>query len=133
MAALGPHLEKLVNLQTLNLTRTNVWCADMFVVVSLTWLVWTGNDFFSEGAVVLAPHLGKLIMMQTLKLGCTNALLHVLSLALVVIWTVFVFCWGGTVDEIDAEGAAALGPHLGKLVDMHTLHLGRTRVLWYAL
>jgi len=31
------------------------------------------------------------------------------------------------VNDIGAEGAVAMGPHLGKLVNMHALHLHGTR------
>ena len=32
-----------------------------------------------------------------------------------------------TANDIGAEGAVAMGPHLGKLVNMHTLDLSSTR------
>jgi len=81
-----------------------------------------GNDIGAEGAVAMGPHLGKLVNIRTLNLACTRC--YDLRWALLVDLTCCDMCEAG--NCIDAEGAVAMGPHLGKLVNMHTLNLERT-------
>ena len=75
----------------------------------------------------MGPHLGKLVNIHTLNLARTRC--DVLRQWLLL---VFLTCCGmcalcGAGNDIGAEGAVAMGPHLGKLVNIHTLNLARTR------
>ena len=83
--ALGPHLAKLHNMTTLDLSCAWWrWCLD----VDRTWLFVGGvarmmvawllracamsdNNIGEEGAKALGPHLAKLNSMTTLYLSCT--------------------------------------------------------------
>jgi len=80
-----------------------------------------GNDIGAEGAAAMGPHLGKLVNMHTLNLESTrcDVLRRWLLFVFDLLW--YVLCGAG--NDIGAEGAAAMGPHLGKLVNMHTLGL----------
>jgi len=84
-----------------------------------------------EGAVAFAPHLGKLVKMKTLVLEGTRVVAQRVGafghdLGVVVRGLL------GTGNNISEEGAAVLGPHLGKLVNILTLILESTLccVLW---
>jgi len=74
----------------------------------------------------MGPHLGKLVNMHTLNLASTRCevLRRWLLLVFDLLWNV---CSCGADNDIGAEGAAAMGEHLGKLVNMHTLNLACTR------
>ena len=67
----------------------------------------------------MGPHLGKLVNMHTLNLEGTRC--DVLRRWLLLVFDLCALCGAG--NDIGAEGAAAMGPHLGKLVNMHTLGL----------
>jgi len=73
----------------------------------------------------MGPHLGKLVNMHTLNLACTLAM----YCAGVCCWCLTccgmcALCEAG--NKIGDEGAVAMGPHLGKLANMHTLNLACT-------
>ena len=74
---MGPHLEKLVNMHTLDLARMRCdvlcrWFLLVFDMCSMCALCGTGNLIAAEGAVAMGPHLGKLVNMHTLNLARTR-------------------------------------------------------------
>jgi len=75
---MGPHLEKLVNMHTLNLagTRCDVLCAGgccwCLTCCGMCALCGADNGIGDAGAVAMGPHLGKLVNMHTLDLARTR-------------------------------------------------------------
>ena len=90
---MGPHLEKLVNMHTLDLARTRCdvlrrW--PLLVFDMLCALCGADNKIGPHGAVAMGPHLGKLANMHTLNLACTlcNVLRRWLLLVFDMLWYV---------------------------------------------
>jgi len=85
----------------------------------------------------LGPHLGMLINMLKLDLRCTRCcvmrwMLEVLACLGVLGVTGLSLCVVWADNELGAEGAATLGPHLGKLLNLQTLNLACTPV-WHCM
>ena len=94
------------------------------------WACVSGNNIGEEGAKALAPHLGKLVNMNKLGLGGKIILGMRLCDARRWWYSDGCFLWACVSDNnIGEEGANALAPHMGKLVNMNTLHLNSKRVL----
>jgi len=73
----------------------------------------------------MGPHLGKLVNMHTLDLAGTRCDVLRRWCCCLTCCVMCALCGAG--NQIGAEGAVAMGPHLGKLVNMHTLDLAGTR------
>ena len=94
------------------------------------WACVSGNNIGEEGAKTLAPHLGKLVNMDQLGLGGKIILGMRLCDARCWWYSDGCFLWACVSDSnIGEEGANALAPHLGKLVNMNDLYLNGNIVL----